>query len=98
MREGPEGRYANFFEIGHNSIEFVLDFAQFYPDQGHAVVHTRIITNPVHARALMEVLSSSIRQYEREFGRRSSEGTPAVRKMPCYIFSRADCKEEDRET
>jgi len=23
-----EGRYANYFQVGHNAVEFVLDFGQ----------------------------------------------------------------------
>jgi len=27
-----EGRYANYFKVGHNAFEFVLDFGQYYPE------------------------------------------------------------------
>lgn len=27
-----EGRYPNYFKIGHNNFEFVLDIDQFYPE------------------------------------------------------------------
>ena len=25
-----EGRYANYFKVGHNEFEFVMEFGQFY--------------------------------------------------------------------
>lgn len=46
------GRYANYFKVGHNDVEFVLDFGQFYPDDDNAQIHTRIITNPGCAKVL----------------------------------------------
>jgi len=63
-----EGRYANYFKVGHNAFEFLLDFGQFYlgADSGH--LHTRIITNPSYAKALLETLHEAIAQYETTFG------------------------------
>ena len=37
-----EGKYANYFKVGHNAFEFVLDFGQYYPANGEAQFHTRI--------------------------------------------------------
>ena len=51
-----EGRYANYFKVGHNAFEFVIDFGQFYPKNGEAQFHTRIITSPNLAKALLETL------------------------------------------
>ena len=62
-----EGRYANYFEVGHNDIEFVLDFGQFFSDS-EKVLHTRIITSPIYAKALLELLRDSLDRYERSFG------------------------------
>ena len=63
-----EGRYANYFKVGHNPLEFVLDFGQFYVDSEKVKLHTRIVTNPVYARALFEVLQASLDCYEESFG------------------------------
>ena len=30
------GHYANYCKVGHNAFEFVLDFGQYYPDNGYA--------------------------------------------------------------
>lgn len=63
-----EGRYANYFKVGHNAFEFLLDFGQFYPEAEHARLHTRIITSPIYAKALLETLRESIDRYEQIFG------------------------------
>jgi hypothetical protein len=64
-----EGRYANYFEVGHNAFEFVLDFGQFYPCAETPQFHTRIVTSPTYAKALLDTLANSLRQFEEEFGR-----------------------------
>jgi hypothetical protein len=63
-----EGKYANYFKVGHNAFEFVIDFSQFYPESEEAELYTRVITNPRYAKALLETLKESIEQYEQEFG------------------------------
>jgi hypothetical protein len=62
------GRFANFFQVGHNAVEFLFDFGQFYRNDGQAQFHTRIITSPVYARALLEILQDSLNKYEAVFG------------------------------
>ena len=66
--EQLEGRYANYFQVGHNAFEFVLDFGQFYPENTEARFHTRIVTGPAYAKVLSETLRGSIDQYEQTFG------------------------------
>jgi hypothetical protein len=75
-REGGslEGRYANYFKVGYNAVEFLVDFGQFYPEGKEARLHTRIITNPIYAKALLETLRESIDRYEQTFGTISREG------------------------
>ena len=63
-----EGRYANYFKVGHNALEFLLDFGQFYAESQRAQFHTRIITNPTYAKAFLGLLTESIAQYEQTFG------------------------------
>ncbi len=58
-----EGRYANFFKVGHNAFEFVLDFGQYYQEEGEERLHTRIITSPVHAKALLAIIQESVDRY-----------------------------------
>ena len=61
----PEGRYANYFQVGFNAYEFVLDFGQHYPP-GSERIHTRIVTSPSLARRLREILDRSLEEYGRE--------------------------------
>ena len=63
-----EGRYANYFKVGCNAFEFLLDFGQLYVESERERLHTRIITSPIYAKALFETLRESIDRYEQTFG------------------------------
>lgn len=63
-----EGRYANYFKIGYNAFEFLLDFGQLYNGDERAQLHTRIITSPAYAKNLLKLLQDSIAQHEETFG------------------------------
>ena len=52
-----EGRYANFFQVGHNKFEVLIEFGQ--KDSG---IHTRIYLSPHYARVLSDLLIESLRQ------------------------------------
>lgn len=54
--------------LSHNPVEFLVDFGQFYPENGKAQHHTRIITSPIYAKTLLEMLRESIDRYEQSFG------------------------------
>lgn len=69
-----EGRYANYFKVGHNAFEFLFDFGQFYPESESAQLHTRIITGPIYAKAMLKTLRESIDRYEQIFGAIPEEG------------------------
>ena len=64
----PEGRYANYFNAGHNAFEVILEFAQFYEGDAQPRVHTRIITSPAYARTFLDVLKDSLERYESVYG------------------------------
>jgi hypothetical protein len=66
--EAVEGRYANYFKVGHNAFEFVVEFAQLYSEPPVEKIHTRIITSPPYAKELLEVLQRAVDEYERAFG------------------------------
>ncbi len=66
--EKPEARYVNYFQIGQNAVEFVIEFGQFYPDDAAPLLHTRIITSPVYANNLIAVLREAIEKHEEQFG------------------------------
>ena len=63
-----EGQYTNYFKVGHNAYEFVIDFGQYYPENDQAELCTRIITSPAYAKSLLETLRESINQYETKYG------------------------------
>lgn len=69
-----EARYVNYFHVGHNAFEFLVDFGQFYPEAGTAQLHTRIVTGPAYAKALAETLAAAIHRYEATFGAIPKEG------------------------
>ncbi len=65
---GTEGRYANHLKIGCNAFEFVMDFAQYFPENGMTTRCARIITGPVYAKAFLETLRETVARYENEHG------------------------------
>ena len=63
-----EGKYANYFRVGHNAFEVLIDFGQVYAEGGQEHFHTRIITSPPYAKELLKVLLEAVEQYEKAFG------------------------------
>ncbi|BFU95597.1 MAG: hypothetical protein NTNFB02_23190 [Nitrospira sp.] len=61
-------RYANYFEIGENAAEFVLGFGQSYSESEEVQIHTRIVTSPLYAKALLHLLEESIKRHEQTCG------------------------------
>ena len=61
-------KYANWFNIGHNNYEFVLDFGQFHAEEPAPLVHTRIVAGPAYAKTLAKLLNESLSRYEAVFG------------------------------
>ncbi len=66
-RETAYGRYANLALIIHTKTEFILDFALLQP-HGGALVVSRILTSPQHAKALLRSLAENVARYEEVFG------------------------------
>lgn len=67
-----KGFYANYFEVGHTAFEVIIDFGQRYADKQSAC-HTRIVTSPVYARALLATLGKSLDEYALRFGHRATQ-------------------------
>jgi hypothetical protein len=63
-----EARYTNYFEVGHNAYEFIVDFGQYQPSAEHVQMQTRIITGPVFAKLLHRLLTQALEQFETEHG------------------------------
>ena len=62
--------YTNFAIIAHQANEFYLDFSLLQPHENStvAVVHTRVITSPQHAKAFLRSLAENVQRYENTFG------------------------------
>ena len=67
--DGLEGRYANYFEIGHNAFEFILDFGQSYFEEPgpRTQIHSRIVISASYIKMLQEVLQRAISQHGQRF-------------------------------
>ena len=63
-----EGRYANYFAVGYNEHEFVIDFGQSYSENDHPELCTRIVTGPVYAKSFLKMLRDSIETFEATYG------------------------------
>lgn len=63
-----EAKYANYFQIGQNAIEFIIEFGQLYSDDVAPLLHTRIITNPAYAKNLLILLGEALENHEHQFG------------------------------
>lgn len=59
-----EGKYANYFKVGHNAYEFIIDFGQYYTETEEAELFSRIVTSPAYAKSLFKILQDAITQHE----------------------------------
>ncbi len=66
--EEPEARYANYFYVGFNAFVVVLEFGQHYEGVKPPRMHSRIISAPVYAKALLGLLTTAIADYEKSYG------------------------------
>jgi Protein of unknown function (DUF3467) len=67
-RNPLEGRYGNYFKIGYNAFELIIDCGQCYTDNEEPQLHTRIVTSPAYGKALLEILRESLEEYEKTYG------------------------------
>ena len=63
----PEARYVNYFEVGFNAVEVVLDFAQSY-GATRTSPKVRLVMSPVYAKEFLSMLTLALGNYERSFG------------------------------
>ena len=63
-----EGKYANFFAVGHSANEYIFDFGQSYSENEDAELYIRIVLSPVHAKNFLMTLKNSIAQFEATYG------------------------------
>ena len=60
--------YSNLAIISHSKSEFVIDFASNMPGMPKALVESRIVMTPDHAKRLLNALNDNIMKYENQFG------------------------------
>ena len=75
-QEVAQGEYANFAIITHSSSDFVLDFARVLPGVPKAMVKSRVLLAPEHAKRLLGALQENIYKYEQQFGKIEIPGQP----------------------
>jgi hypothetical protein len=66
--EPIEAKYANYFQVGQNAMEFIIELGQLYSDETIPFLHTRIITTPTYAKKLVKLLEESLAHHEEQFG------------------------------
>jgi Protein of unknown function (DUF3467) len=67
-RQSPKiGRYANVFRVGFNAFEVVIEFGEQFSDAENVRMHTRVVTNPVFARGLINSLNDALTNYANEY-------------------------------
>jgi hypothetical protein len=73
--------YVNYFEMGQNPFEFLLDLGQYHPgaddDDGTIAIHSRIAMAPPYAKMLTDLLVRSIRAHENDHGPIQAVAPPA---------------------
>ena len=67
-KKAPLARYANYFAVSHNAVEFLLDFGQYQPETEAVALHSRMACGPTHAKLLIDVLSDALQRFEAEHG------------------------------
>ena len=70
--------YANYFEVGHNAFEFLIDFGQFQPESATVSMHSRMVAGPVHAKLLSKLLAEAILRFEAEHGEIADLAAPEI--------------------
>jgi len=68
LYRAPIAGYVNYFEVGHNAFEFLIDFGQIDPQTGDINLNNRIALGPTHAKILSRLMSGAVSQFETQFG------------------------------
>jgi len=63
-----EGTYVNFLSVLHNQAEFVMDFGRIVPGKPEVKIMSRLLTNPIALKQIVQTLSENLDRYERTFG------------------------------
>ena len=65
----PAGSYVNLLRVAHSPAEVYLTFAQSSPGKSAAAhLLSSLVTTPMHAKAMLGALASTIERYEEQYG------------------------------
>lgn len=67
-------QYANYFRIGFNAAEFVLDFCQAYQDGDEPTLVYRVVITPAGAEELHALIEGSLAEFRAGLGGTSATG------------------------
>ena len=70
--------YANYCEVGHNALEFLLHFGQYLPEQSSIHPVAQIVTGPVQTKLFSRLLADAVRQFEDAHGPIADMGDDAI--------------------
>lgn len=65
---GPIGAYTNFMRLTMGLDDFVFEFGVRVPGTKLAMMHTKVISSPPHAKRMLGVLQRNIEKYEQRWG------------------------------
>ena len=69
---GPiEAKYANFFQVGFNDVEFLLEFGQDL--EGGPKIHTRVVLSPANVGSFLRLTTESWMSFEERYGKKMRE-------------------------
>lgn len=63
-----DAHYANYFHVGQNAFEVMLEFGQHYENEPAPQMHTRIVIAPAYAEAFCDLLQKALSEHKRNFG------------------------------
>ena len=74
--------YVNYFEVGHNPFEFLMELGQYHPalseSDGRVSIHTRIAIAPPYAKMFSDLLARAVQEHESEHGAIALIGQPST--------------------
>ena len=73
-----EGTYSNLAIINHSVSEFIVDFISLMPGAPKAIVKSRIILTPEHAKRLHKALGDNIQRFEKANGEINVKEQPQI--------------------
>jgi len=78
--ETLKGVYSNHLITIHTREEFVLDFFNLFPPKG--ILSARVITSPGHLKRFIRVLSKTMENFEKQFGKVTEAEEPGGDSSP----------------